>query len=92
MREAHSYINTYNNTAADSNTNCYTYTKYHGLSDSHCEPNAIRAISDTFTNAICNLYPYFNADYDATANSHAQGDAGAAVASNACTSPVAAIR
>jgi hypothetical protein len=64
----------------------------HYLSDSDGEPNAIRAIDDTVTNAICNIYPYFNADYDATANSHTQGDAGAAAASNASTATVATIR
>ena len=51
-------------------TTGYCYTQCHCISDSHCEPNAIRAISDTFTSTICNVYSYFNADYDATANSH----------------------
>jgi len=62
MREANSYAYT--------NNDRYCYTQCHCISDSHCEPNAIRAISDTVTNAICNIYPYFNADHDATANSH----------------------
>ena|SRR5438105_4673908 len=50
----------------DTNTQCCT--KCHCFSHSNREPYAIRALNDTFTNTVCNIYSYFNSNYDADSN------------------------
>jgi hypothetical protein len=70
---------------------CYAHTNCDGISDSHRQPNTIRATNDPFADAICNIYSYFNADYDAAANSHPQSDTDAAASSHSTPTPIAPI-
>lgn len=77
--------------ATYTHSDCYAHTNCDGISDSHCQPNAIRAIDDPFTDAICDIYSDFNANYDAAANSYPQSDTNAAASSYSTPTPVAPI-